>query len=281
MDFKKPELILVLFVTFIVASYVELSFGGFGSSGYLALVFFIISLILLSRLLSGLKGDKQTRFKASKISILLGSVIIIADILYNLKTGSDIQTLDTMLIFLGISLVSISVKNDSVSNIGQFGIYFSSIFLLLFLIVYVIPARLGSNIYDYYGYYAITLPAMFILKSLGFLLHMDSLTTFHAYGIEDIYYKIDLGCFGFYSMILIVSTVFAYRFVSPSKNPPSLAKVTVILIIASYLANLLRVLGLVSIGYYYGLDTMLIFHTFLGWVLFVAIVLPMAYVYLK
>ncbi len=107
MDLKKPELILVLFVTFIVASYVELSFGGFGSSGYLALVFFIISLILLSRLLSGLKGDKQTRFKASKISILLGSVIIIADILYNLKTGSDIQTLDTMLIFLGISLVSI------------------------------------------------------------------------------------------------------------------------------------------------------------------------------
>lgn len=130
MDFRKPELILVIFVTFIVASYVELNFGGFGSSGYLAFIFFIISLVLLSRLLAGLKGDRQTRLKSSK-------------------------------------------------------------------------------------------------------------------------------------------------------NPPSLVKVTVILIIASYLANLLRVLSLVSIGYYYGLDTMLIFHTFLGWALFVAIVLPMAYVYLK
>ncbi|MCX9012565.1 MAG: archaeosortase C [Candidatus Methanoperedens sp.] len=281
MDFRKPELILVLFVTFIVASYVELNFGGFGSSGYLALIFFIISLILLSRLLAGLRGDRQTRLKASKKSILLGSVIIIADILYNLKTGSSIQTLDTMLIFLGISLVFTSVKNDSASSMGRFGVYFSSIFLLLFLIVYVIPSRLGSSIYDYYGYYAITLPAMFIWQSLGFSLHLDSLTTFHVYGIEDIYYKIDLGCFGFYSMILIVSTVLAYRLILPSKNPPSLVKVTVILIIASYLANLLRVLSLVSIGYYYGFDTMLIFHTFLGWALFVVIVLPMAYVYLK
>ncbi len=282
MDFKKPEFVLVLFVTFIIASYVELTFGGFGSSGYLALIFFIISLILLARLLN-LKGDRpQIRLKASKKSILLGSVIIIADILYNLKTGSDIQTLDTMLIFLGASLISISLKNDYASSLGQFGVYFSSIFLLLFLIVYAIPSRLGSNIYDYYGYYAITIPALFILQSLfGFSLHMDSLITFHAYGVEDIYYKVDLGCFGFYSMILIISTVLAYRLTSSSKNPSSLVKITVILVIASFLANLLRILGLVSIGYYYGLDTMLIFHTFLGWVLFAALVLPMAYFYLK
>ena len=281
MDFRKPELILVLFVTFIIASYVELTFGGFGSSGYLALVFFIISLFLLSRLLSGIKGERQIRLKASKKYVLIGIVIVAVDVLYNLKTGSDIQTLDTMLIFLGISLISTSMKSDYARSMGQFGVYFSSIFLLLFLVVYAIPSRLGSNIYDYYGYYGITLPAMIIWQSLGLLLHMDTLTTFHAYGVEEIYYKVDLGCFGFYSMILIISTVLAYRLTAPSKNPSGLIKITLVLVIASYLANLLRILSLVSIGYYYGLETMLLFHTFLGWVLFVAIVLPMAYVYLK
>ncbi len=49
----------------------------------------------------------------------------------------------------------------------------------------------------------------------------------------------------------------------------------------TYFSNLLRILGIVSIGYYYGMDTMLIFHTFLGWVLFASIVLPVTYVYLK
>ncbi len=277
MDFKKPELILVLFITFIIAAYVELNFGGYGSSGYLAFIFFIISLILLAKL----KGAEQTRLKSSKKLLLIGSAIIIVDALYNIKTGSDIQTLDTVLLFLGISLISLNIKNSSISSMGEFGAYFSVIFLLLFLVIYAIPSRLGSNIYDYYGYYAITLPSLFILKLMNLSLHMDSITTFHSYGIEEIYYKIDLGCFGFYSMILIVSTVLAYRLTSIRKSSHSLVKVTIVLICASYLANLLRIISLVYIGNYYGLAAMQIFHTFLGWMLFAAIILPMAYIYLK
>ncbi len=266
-----------MFVTLIIAAYVELNFGGFGSSGYLALVFFILALFLLAKL----KGTEHTKLKASKKLLLLGSILVIADIFYNIKTGSGIQTLDTMIIFLGISLISLNVKNSNISSIGEFGAYFSSIFLLFFLVVYAMPSRLGSNIYDYYGYYATTLPSLLILKSMNISLNMDSLVTFHVYGIEDIYYKIDLGCFGFYSMILIISTVLAYRLTTPKKNPHSIAKITIALIIASYISNLLRIVILVYVGYYYGLAAMQIFHTFLGWALFAAIVLPMAYFYLK
>jgi archaeosortase C (PEF-CTERM variant) len=116
---------------------------------------------------------------------------------------------------------------------------------------------------------------------MGFSIQMDSLTTFHAYGVEDIFYKIDLGCFGFYSMILIISTVVAYWLILPDQNPQNLVKILIILIVASYLSNLLRIIILVSIGYYYGQPTMLIFHTFLGWVLFAVIVLPVTYIYLR
>ncbi|MCX9012698.1 MAG: archaeosortase C [Candidatus Methanoperedens sp.] len=277
MNFKSTPFLLVLFVTLIIAAYVELNFGGYGSSGFLALVFFLAALVMLAKL----KGTEQTRLKASWKFLLLGSIILIADLAYNIRTGSAIQTLDTMVLFLGASLISINIRNNSISSMGEFGTYFSSIFLLLFLVVYAMPSRLGSNIYDYYGYYATTVPALFLLRFMNVSLHMDSLTTFHVYGVEDIYYKIDLGCFGFYSMMLIISTVLAYRLTSPGKNQHSLVKITAVLIATSYLANLLRIIILVSVGYSYGMATMQVFHTFLGWALFAAIVLPITYFYLK
>ncbi len=277
MDFKKPEFILVLFITLIIASYVELTFGGLGSSGYLALVFFIIALYLLTKL----KKTGETNLKTSKKFIIPGLAILIIDISYNILKASEFRTLDTMLLFLGISMILLSVKNRSVNNMAEFGVYFSSIFLLFFLVIYAMPSRVGSNIYDYYGYYATTIPSLFILQSLGLSLQMDSLTTFHAYGVEDIYYKIDLGCFGFYSMLIIISTVLAYRITSLQSNKHGLIKITAILVVASYISNLLRIVILVYIGYFYGLATMQIFHTFLGWALFAGIVLPVTYFYLK
>lgn len=277
MNFKSTSFLLVLFVTFIIAAYVELNFGGYGSSGYLALVFFLGALVMLAKL----KGTEQTKLKSSWKLLLLGIIILIADLAYNIGSGSEIQTLDTMVLFLGVSLISVNIKNNKISSMGEFGTYFSSIFLLFFLVVYAMPSRLGSNIYDYYGYYATTIPALFLLDSINISLHMDSLTTFHVYGVEDIYYKIDLGCFGFYSMMLIISTVLAYRLTSPNKSQHSLVKITAVLIATSYLANLLRIIILVLVGYYYGMATMLVLHTFLGWALFAAIVLPTTYFYLR
>lgn len=278
MDYKKPEFILVLFITFIMASYVELTFGGIGSSGYIALIFFIIALYFLTKL----KKPEETKVTSSRKFIIPGLAILVIDISYNIIKTSDFGTLDTMLIFLGISMIMLAAKDKLVNKLAVFGIYFSSIFLLLFLVIYSVPSRLGSNIYDYYGYYATTIPTMFILKSLGMSLTMDSLTSFHAYGIEEIYYRIDLGCFGFYTMILIISTVLAYRITSPNlKNNHSLGKITLILILSSFFSNILRIVILVSVGYYYGLGMMQVFHTFLGWVLFAVIVLPVTYFYLK
>lgn len=279
MNLKNPLLILVIFITVLIAAYVELNFGGYGSSGYIALIFFIISLILLSKLVRPKMA--RTRLKASKKLILLGVSIIIVDILYNLKNSSDLQTMDVATIFLGLSFIIINIKNKSLSMMGEFGVYFCSIFLSLFLFVYAIPSHLGSNVYDYYGYYATTFPSVSLLKAFGFSIQIDSLTTFHAYGVENIYYKIDLGCFGFYSMLLIISTIIAYWLIVLDRNPGNLAKIVIILIVASYLSNLLRIMLLVSIGYYYGQSAMQFFHTFLGWVLFAFIVLPVTYIYLR
>jgi archaeosortase C (PEF-CTERM variant) len=229
-----------------------------------------------------LKRPEETKVTSSRKFIIPGLAILVIDISYNIIKTSDFGTLDTMLIFLGISMIMLAAKDKLVNKLAVFGMYFSSIFLLLFLVIYAVPSRLGSNIYDYYGYYATTIPTMFILKSLGMSLTMDSLTSFHAYGIEEIYYRIDLGCFGFYTMILIISTVLAYRITSPNlKNNHSLGKITLILILSSFFSNILRIVILVSVGYYYGLGMMQVFHTFLGWVLFAVIVLPVTYFYLK
>lgn len=275
MKFKNSIFGLIIFISLIIASYVELTFGG---SGYLAVIFFTGSLYILSKFtLAG----QNNKIPSSKKILIFGIVLILGDIFYNFKIGSEIRTLDTMLIFLGLSFIAINLNNSTINNLGEFGVYFCSIFLLFYLVIYALPLRLGSNIYDYYGYYATTIPSVYILKSIGLSLDMDSLTTFHAYGIENIYYKIDLGCFGFYSMLLIISTVLAFRITSSKRNQHSLFKITIILVIASFIANLIRIILLVYIGYYYGLATMQIFHSFLGWSLFALLILPITYLYLK
>jgi len=278
MSFKKPEFILAIFITLIIASYVELTFGG---SGFLSLVFFFIAMILLIALIK-MKSGRETKIQPSNKLIFVGISIIVVDLLYNLKTGSSIQTLDTMLILLGLSLIALNMRNSVIRRLGEFCIYMSSTFLLFFLILYAVPSQLGSDVYDYYGYYAITNPAIFLLESMNLSVHMDTLTTFHAYGIDVIYYKVDISCYGFYSMLLILSTVIAYRITTPTTtNRHSLLTVAIIMIFAAYVSNLLRILGLVYIGYFYGQETMMLFHSFIGWVLFALILLPLTYIYLR
>ncbi len=44
-----------------------------------------------------------------------------------------------------------------------------------------------------------------------------------------------------------------------------------------YLANLLRIAILVTVAYFYGLETMMMFHTHVGWMLFATILILIMY----
>jgi len=53
------------------------------------------------------------------------------------------------------------------------------------------------------------------------------------------------------------------------------------MVVASYFANFLRVSILVLLTYFYGVETMMIFHSHIGWILFAIILLPLMYIFMR
>jgi len=117
--------------------------------------------------------------------------MISADLLYNLKTGSKIQTLDTMLIFLGISLISLNVKNSSIST------WVNSVYIFLPFFFYFFYCVCSAFLFQSEHLRITTaimqqpIPSVYFLQA-WLIDKMDSITTFHAYGIENIYIKLTL-----------------------------------------------------------------------------------------
>ncbi|HDS45790.1 MAG TPA: archaeosortase C [Methanomicrobia archaeon] len=270
---KSQKLLLVLFLIFIIAGFIELTYG----SAYLGAAFFALSVLMLIKL----STDRRIARKQNnrRILLLLGATLLFADLLYNYYTQSTLQTLDSMVLLLGVSLILASVRNEQVRDIGLFSAYLSSFFIAFFMIIYVVPTRLGIGLPLYYGHYAVLLPVFYVLRLFGLELSLvpDTLGLIDVHGTEFMTLKMDLACFGWYSMFLIISTLLAYSIVLHRFTRRDFIKFLLILTGASYAANFLRVTVLVALGFYYGFDTMMLAHSHLGWVLFAVILLPVLY----
>ncbi|HEC57320.1 MAG TPA: archaeosortase C [Candidatus Syntrophoarchaeum butanivorans] len=269
---NKPELILVLLIISLIASFIEFSYG----SAYIGMVFLGICLILLLGI-----SDRRSRGEARPRSILLlftGVVLITGDLLYNFFSQSRIQTFDTMILLLGASLILWNLNNRRLSELGIFSTHMSLFFLIFFSLLYVIPSKLDIGIPFYYGHYLVALPVCALLKVFGLDLAVPEMNIIVVRGVELTRLKMDLACFGWYSMILIVSTLLAYSITIEHYRRGKLLKIILVLVGASYLANFLRVSILVVLAYYYGVKTMMVFHSHLGWVLFAVILIPLMYI---
>lgn len=268
---NKPELILLVLIFFLIGAFIEFSYG----SVYIGVVFFCICLLLLYRL-SGEKAESETRHK-SLILLFTGALMILTDLAYNYLSGSAIQTLDTMILLLGASLIAANSGNSRLSEFGAFGMYMSLFFLVFFASLYIIPSRLNIGIPHYYGHYFIALPVCAFLKMFGLDLEVPEMNMIAVRGVEQTCLKLDLACFGWYSLLLIVSTLLAYSITIEHYRRDKLLKIILVMIGASYVANLLRVSVLVALAYYYGVEIMMVFHSHLGWIIFAMILIPVLY----
>ena len=272
---KKSEFILLLLIISLIGAFIEFTYG----SVYVGVVFFSICLVLLY-IISSESPGRETRPK-SLILMFTGAILIAADLTYNYLSGSAIQTLDTMVILLGASLIVANSNNSRLSELGAFGTYMSLFFLVGFASLYIIPSRLNIGIPHYYGHYFVALPVCAFLKLFGLDLELPELGMIEVKGVELVSLKMDLACFGWYSMLLIVSTLLAYSIAIEPYRRNKLFKIILVLVGASYVANFLRVSILVALAYYYGVETMMVFHSHLGWVLFAIILIPLMYVFMN
>lgn len=273
---KKPEVILLLLIIFLIGGFIEFTYG----SVHIGVVFFCVCLVLLF-ILTGKKSAGKTRTFKSPILIAMGAVLIVATLSYNYLSGNPIQTLDSMVLLLGASLILANSNNGQLAELGAFSFYMSLFFLGFFISLYIIPSRLNIDIPLYYGHYFVALPVYGLLKMFGMDLELPAKGLIAVNGVEMTTLKMDLACYGWYSMFLIVSTLLAYTIVIEKYEKHKLLKLILAMVGASYAANFLRVLILVVLTFYYGVDTMMLVHSHLGWVLFTLILLPLLYVFLN
>ncbi len=261
-DQKNNILIFLLVMAFFTGATIQLSEG----SVLLGVAMFLMTLALTTRI--RLSGSYIT--KSSKFFIVLGIFIVLADLAYNLKTINGLGTVDSMTFFMGVSFMAYGMSQYR--RMGEFGIYMSGTFIVLYLFFYSLLPSLNNNFIHDFDHYFVLLPSLAIVNAFSNLdIHVVATETVHFKGFEDSSIVIGGPCSGLYSMFLLVGIIVGYAKMERLTETRRVALLVMIAIFVAYIANLIRVAVLYFIGYYYGIEKMMFVHVYLGWVIFIII----------
>jgi len=267
-DFRNIILLLFIFALFLGAT-VEISEG--------SIPFGVLLLLIAIALISRIKVGKSHIVPESRLHMLLGVLILVADIAYNILTQSELGTLDIMTFMLGISLVAHDIKNEEMSRRGTFGTYMSATFLVLFIPFFIIFGKFDIAFMHIFDHYFVLLPMVTILNVIGVPVEVIATETVHIQGVEDIIVTIGGPCSGLYSMFLLVGIMVGYMKIEQIERRKFYSLLTITVIVA-YLANLMRVIAIYLAAYYYGKEMMYAVHVHLGWIIFVVVVAIILYI---
>lgn len=255
---KNIALIIIVLALFIGAT-VELAEG----SKLLGILLFIVAAILISRIkITGYEG-----IRSSRTYLIVGIFIILADIIYNLARESSLGTVDSMTFFMGASLIAMGTNRKDIKQLGEFGLYISAIFLVLYLIFYSLFGRLDIDFVHLFDHHFVLVPTVAMLKIVGIPVEIIATETIILYGAEPMTIVIGGPCSGLYSMFLLIGIVAGYSKIERLETGRSLM-ILLFAICIAYLANLARVFILYLTAYFYGMETMMVVHTHLGWIIF-------------
>lgn len=259
-DQKHNVFFFLLVMAFFTGATIQLSEG----SVYVGIILFLISLALTTKIrLSGTYIPKS-----SKIFIVLGVFIVLADLAYNIKAMNQLGTLDSMTFFLGVSFIAYGTSQYK--RMGEFGIYMSVTFIVLFQLFYSLLPSINNNFIHYFDHYFVLLPSLAIVN---FVSNMDitviATETVRLKGIEDATVVIGGPCSGLYSMFLLIGIIVGYARMESLKDKRRIILLVVLAIFVSYIANLVRVAVLYTVGYFYGIEKMMFVHVWLGWIIFI------------
>ncbi|MDO8726825.1 MAG: archaeosortase C [Candidatus Methanoperedens sp.] len=259
-DQKHNILIFLLVMAFFTGATIQLSEG----SVLIGVMMFLIALALTTKI--RLSGTYIT--KSSKFFIVLGLLIVLADVAYNLKAMNQLGTLDSMTFFMGASFMAYGT--NQYRRMGEFGIYMSGTFIVLFQFFYSVLPSLNNNFIHVFDHYFVLLPSLAIATFFTNIdIHVIATETVHFKGFEDATVVVGGPCSGLYSMFLLIGIIVGYAKMESLKDKRRIILLVVLAIFVAYIANLVRVAVLFNVGYYYGIEKMMFVHVHLGWIIFV------------
>ncbi len=260
MDEKYYNIILILLaLSLFLGATVQYSEG----SNLAGILLFIIGIGVLSKI--KMRGAKRITLGHAKLYGALGLLLILLDLGYNFQGQGrgGINTLDTMVLLLGVSLIAWSSPKEELRKLGAFGSYLSATFIVLFLTFYV---ALNNQLYKF-DHYFVMLPSAYVVRVFGIPLEIVGTETLRLGG-SDLVVKIGGPCSGLYSMFLLIGIVVGYSATEGINDKKRIAWIAVVAAVIAYFGNLVRVSVLYIVGNYYGSDAMMTVHVHLGWILF-------------
>jgi archaeosortase C (PEF-CTERM variant) len=272
MEDENKNLVLILLVlAMFTGMAVEVSEG----STTVGILLFLASVLLLTRINFKHLGSSGL-LKKSKTYFFMGIFIVSADLYYNFKHGGELGTLDIMTLFFGVSLIGTQVQNPQITRVSQFGMYISSVFVVLYLIFYTMFAFFNIDFLHKFDHYMILLPTVKIIGLTGVPLEIIATETVRISGVEEMTMVIGGPCSGLYSMFLLIGIVFGYSQIEKMDINKTLMMLGFCVAVA-YISNLFRVIVLYLTAYYYGQETMMLVHTHIGWIIFAAVAAGIMY----
>ncbi|MBP1910284.1 archaeosortase C [Methanolobus bombayensis] len=258
-DENKNIIIILLVLALFTGATIELSEG----STIVGVILFIVAAILISRM--ELRGNEG--LQSSRNFLLIGGFIVAADLIYNYVNSSELGTLDSMVFFLGVSLIAMGTGKKDIKQLGEFGFYISSVFTIFYLIFYSFFGFFDIDFLHLFDHYFVLMPTVAIIKLLGIPIEIIATETVILYGAEPMTIIIGGPCSGLYSMFLLIGIVAGYSRIEKMEIKKTFGLLGFAVLIA-YIANLIRVIILYITAYLYGMDTMMMVHTHIGWMIF-------------
>jgi len=256
---NKNLILILLTLALFIGATIEYSEG----SALIGILLFVAAIVLLSRMdITKSPGDVKPKFYAA-----VGIFIIVFDIAYNYAGigRSGINTLDSMALLFGFSLVARSIDNEQTRTLGTFGMYMSASFIALYLTFYVM---LAEYLYRF-DHFFVLMPSAYLIKAVGVPIEIVSTEIVRIPGVqENLLLKIGGPCSGLYSMFLLIGIVVGFSVTEGLKDVRKILKIVAVAAVVAYAANIIRVSALYGVAYLYGIDVMLTVHTHLGWILF-------------
>jgi exosortase/archaeosortase family protein len=220
--------------------------------------------------------------KYPQLMLITGILLAAAVLVYNLyfQVNTYLGSNDYVVLLLAFSIGSYFHIPEKYSVERDFMLMF---IFLLFLIV-VLPTTYYSQAYGTTEggweddnpdspiiHLLLAKPLSILMNTFTNLPHVDAngvLLTYHDIDGNRLEVSIALGCTGLYSASIFLSAFISYILVEYRQFDSKVGVFLLLGIITSYIANLFRMIIILLVGYYYGMDALLTAHANVGELIF-------------
>ena len=257
-------------VTFIIGLRIALTWSY--SSRILGVFLVIVSLFVAYWCYQKTHTLSADSFRLNTKQTSLGFILIVIDLLYNIISQDAFKSFDYGMIFAGIIIILLNIGTFHFLKLNTTIISFSTYFIFITMILYGflfsgLPFLLGDKNENFIFEWTTNSVVIISASLLNYILP----TTTNGSVINFNGFNVGIGdpCSGVESITVFFSSAIAYIIATRQKNTKKMAKYMLIGGVILYIINIVRVLVIIWVGYYMGLDKMLFVHYNLGWIFFV------------